>query len=105
MQVNSYDTLSQATDDLKKRGFDLDFNQKGDSLECTQDRSLRLRPEDFEIVEFHRFEGPSNPSDMSVVYAIESKTKNAKGVLIDAYGVYADEYSEGMLKKLDIRGR
>jgi hypothetical protein len=101
---NSYDTLSQATDALHKRGFDLDFNQKGKFLECVQDSKISLTPEDFEIVEFHRFEGESNPSDMSVVYALEAKD-GRRGVLIDAYGMYSDEYSPEMLAKFDIRGR
>lgn len=104
MNNNTYDTLSLATNDLKKRGFDLDFNQKGHCLVCVQDNAITLNPDDFEIVEFHRFEGDSNPDDMSVVYAIESKT-GQKGLMVDAYGVYAADYSREMLKKLDIRGR
>ncbi len=104
MENNMYDTLSQATDDLKKRGFTLDFDLKGDHLHCLQNQSLRLQPEDFEITEFHRFEGDSNPSDMSVVYALESRNGD-KGLLVDAYGAYADDYSPEMIKKLDIRGR
>ncbi len=102
--AHQYDTLSEATNDLHKRGFNLDFDQRGEYLECVQDKGICLNPEDFEIVEFHRFEGMSNPSDTSVVYALEAKN-GRKGILIDAYGAYADGYSAKMLKKLDIRGR
>lgn len=104
MNNNSYETLSLATNALRDRGYTLDFNQKGNCLECVQDQDIVLHPDDFEIVEFHRFEGDSNPGDMSVVYAIES-TSGVKGQLVDAYGVYAADYSRDMLKKLDIRGR
>lgn len=100
--MRSYDTLSQATDDLIKRGFTLNFEQKGSMLRCTEKQELQLEPEDFEIVEVYRFEGVSNPSDTSVVYAIQSKD-GSKGVMVDAYGMYADAYSPSMLKKLDIR--
>jgi hypothetical protein len=103
MQKN-YETLSQATDDLRERGFDLEFNQDGKTLNCLQDKSLVLNPDDFEIVEVHRFEGASDPSDTSVVYAVEGKN-GKRGVLVDAYGAYAVEYSPEMLKKLDIRDR
>jgi hypothetical protein len=100
----TYETLSQATDDLRKRGFELEFNQQGNQLSCLQDKSLVLNPADFEIVEVHRFEGATNPGDMSVVYAVEGKN-GKRGVMVDAYGAYAGEYSPEMLKKLDIRDR
>ncbi len=100
----NYDSLSQATDDLKKRGFELDFRQEGNRLICNQDADVSLNPEDFEIVEFYRFEGKSNPGDTSVVYAVEGND-DLRGILVDAYGAYAGEYSPEMLKKLDIRGR
>ncbi len=102
--MKNYDTLSEATNNLKKRGFVLDFEQKGTHLECTQQKDLKLDPGKFDIVEYHRFEGMSNPDDNSVVYAIESDD-GKKGLLVDAYGVYADEYSPEMLKQLDIRSR
>lgn len=101
--MKSYDTLSEATDDLRKRGFTLNFEQDGNCLRCT-DIDLSLKPEDFEIVEFHRFEGASNPSDTSVVYAV-STGDGQKGVLVDAYGAYSEAYSPAMLKKLDMRDR
>ncbi|MCA1750247.1 MAG: phosphoribosylpyrophosphate synthetase [Cryomorphaceae bacterium] len=100
----TYDTLSQATDDLRKRGFELEFNQDGKQLSCLKDPSIVLNPDDFEIVEVHRFEGATDPGDTSVVYAVEGK-KGQRGVLVDAYGVYGVEYSPEMLKKLDMRDR
>lgn len=100
----TYETLSQATDDLRKRGFTLEFNQDGKTLNCIQDESIILNPDDFEIVEVHRFEGNTDPGDTSVVYAVEGKN-GKRGVLVDAYGAYGVEYSPEMLKKLDMRDR
>lgn len=102
--TKNYESLSQATDDLKKRGFTLDFRQEGNRLICNQHADVALNPEDFEIVEFYRFEGKSNPGDTSIAYAVEGKA-DLRGILVDAYGAYAGEYSPEMLKKLDIRGR
>ena len=63
---------------------------------------MQLYPEDFMIDEFYRFEGMSNPSDNSIVYAISSKA-GIKGVLIDAYGVYAENLNDAMIQKLRIQ--
>ncbi|WP_299002578.1 hypothetical protein [uncultured Tenacibaculum sp.] len=41
----------------------------------------------------------SSPGDNSVVYAIQTKT-GVKGVLVDAFGVYADSLSPEMIQKL-----
>jgi hypothetical protein len=68
----SYETVTEALNDLKKRGFAADFNIQSNAIEC-RDLNIQLHPADFEIVEFYRFEGDSNPGDEEVVYAIESK--------------------------------
>src|SRR4026209_2626077 len=75
----SYDTVSQAVTGLKERGYSLDFNLKANSLEC---QGQKFNPMDFEITEFYRFEGNSDPGDEAVVYAIESRT-GLKGVLVN----------------------
>jgi hypothetical protein len=40
----------------------------------------------------------SNPDDNSILFAISSG--NLKGALVDAYGVYSENLTEGMIKKL-----
>lgn len=94
-----YETLSQGINDLKSRGFNIDFNLAGDCIECVSD-NIRLHPEDFEIVETYRFEGMTNPSDSSILFAIESKDGKHKGVFVDAFGAYSTELSEELKKKL-----
>lgn len=98
MEQHSYDTLVEALNDLKKRGFTHDFNLNNDCVVCTE-RSLSLSPEQFDIVETYRFEGETNPSDESILYAIESHD-GTKGVLVNAFGVYANPISDAMVKKL-----
>jgi hypothetical protein len=61
-----------------------------------------LEPDDFEIVEHHRFEGETNPSDSSIIYAIESKDGAMKGVLVGAYGMYSEAASDGLIRKLQV---
>ena len=97
--MESYETVTEALKGLKARGYELDFNIAFDKLLCTQ-HDITLNPDNFEITEVYRFEGESDPSDEDVVYAIESKERNIKGVLTSAYGMYADTASSAMLKKL-----
>ena len=47
-------------------------------------------PADVKVIDFNRFEGQSDPADNAIMYVIET-TDGVKGVLIDAYGAYADE--------------
>lgn len=96
-----YQTLSEATNGLRERGFTLDFNLKENCIHC-HTKDLRLSPAEFEVVEVYRFEGMSNPDDNSIVYAIES-ADGLKGVLVNAYGVYADEASDEIIAKLNIK--
>jgi hypothetical protein len=102
-KMNNYDTLSQAINSLKEKGYTEDFNLKADHLEYPA-KKLKLEPENFTIDEFHRFEGMSNPADMSVVYAVSADDENIKGVLVDAYGTYAEKLNPKMAKKLEMDG-
>ena len=99
--MKSYDTVTEAVKDLKARGFNIDFNLAFDKLICLEDNSC-LNPHEFEIVEVHRFEGETNPSDEDVVYAIKSKDGKIKGVVTSAFGVYADPVSNEMIQKLSM---
>ncbi len=97
----SYDTVSAATEGLRKRGYDLDFNIAFDQITCQQN-GVCLNPDQFEIVEHHRFEGNSDPGDSAIVFAVESKNGELKGILVDGYGASADAASDEMIRKLAI---
>lgn len=99
--MTTYTTLTEALDDLRRRGYTEDFNLKPTCLECAA-KQVELHPDDFEIAEVHRFEGATNPDDSEVVYAIRSKN-GLNGVLVDAYGAYANSLSTDMLAKLHFR--
>ncbi|MGB8192808.1 MAG: hypothetical protein WCF67_12850 [Chitinophagaceae bacterium] len=46
-------------------------------------------PSDIEVPDFFRFEGTSDPDDMSILYVIQT-SDGRKGTLVDAYGTYSD---------------
>lgn len=96
--MKNYDTLSEAINDLQKRGYTYDFNLKSECLECSSEK-LKIHPEDFHVDEIHRFEGMSSAGDNSILYAISSNAQ-VKGLLVDAYGMYAENISEAMRLKL-----
>ena len=99
--MESYDTVVAALNGLKARGYTLNFNLAFDKVICAENDNC-LNPHEFEIVEVHRFEGNTNPSDEDVVYAIESKDGVIKGVMTSAYGMYADGVSADMIQKLSM---
>jgi len=94
----SYDTVSEAVNGLKKRGYELDFNLEENCLVC---HAGKFDVKDFEIVEVYRFEGNSDPSDEAIVYAIES-VSGTKGLLVSGYGISAEGISAEMAKKLSV---
>lgn len=96
--MQQYDTLTEALADLRTRGYIHDYNLGGDCLHCPA-MDLRLNPEQFHIREYYRFEGPNDPADASVVYAIESDL-GVRGVLVNAYGMYADGITAELAHKL-----
>jgi hypothetical protein len=100
MTHHSYDSLSEALADLKKRGYTEDFNLKPYCLACPR-LQLEVQPEQFTIDETYRFEGMSNPDDNAVVYAV-SAPPELRGTLVDAYGVYAEALTPEMARKLRV---
>jgi len=96
--MKSYESLVDALDDLRKRGYEADFATDSVCLYCG-DLDIRLNPEEFILDEVYRFEGNSNPDDNAVLYAISSST-GVKGTLVDGYGAYSGNLSFEMAKKL-----
>jgi hypothetical protein len=98
----SFDTLTEAMQHLKAKEFTAEFTLQNNCLQL-DNTGIRLFPDDFEIVEVYRFEGNSDPADETVLYAIESKDKRKKGIVVAAYGMYSEAASEEMIKKFSIR--
>lgn len=96
-----FDSLVDALNDLNKRGYSGNLKLREDFLEETE-RNLVLYPSNFKVVESYRFEGPSDPADNCVVYAIESNSGDFKGVLVSGYGVYFDGASKDLIERLNI---
>ena len=98
--MKTFETLSEAMQDLKTRGYTNDFNLHPEWIECPPMR-LKFRASEFHVDEIYRFEGATNPDDSAVLFAIQSSA-GVKGILVDAYGAYADSLSPEMIRALTI---
>ncbi len=96
MQPPTFDSEAPALRDLARRGYCHNYNLTGAQL-----ADSRLYPGRFQVREVHRFEGTSNPDDMCVIYAIVSDD-GVKGVLVDAYGLYADSPATELMGPLSL---
>jgi hypothetical protein len=97
--MKNYETLVDATNDLMKRGYTANLSLEGDTID-DKSQDIHMTADDFSIDEFFRFEGASNPADMSIVYAVSSPKYNLKGILVNAYGTYANDSSSAIDAKL-----
>lgn len=84
---------------LKKEGFTKDFVVR-DGYLTYEGSPVGYKPETVKITSHYRFEGISDPSDNSIIYAIETHD-GTKGVLTDAYGVYADEKTNKFIRQVE----
>jgi hypothetical protein len=84
-------TLSQVLEKLRTKRIDTEYQWTKDGFTLGNDRFYQ--PADLTIIKVYRFEGITDPSDMSVLYVIEAKD-GAIGYSIDAYGVYSNHDNE-----------
>ena len=93
-------TLSQVTEILRNKGYTAEFEMTEKGFKAKT--GTPISPDKIKIRKVYRFEGESDPSDMSILFAMETE-EGVKGILIDAYGTYAGNEPEALsdfLKKV-----
>ncbi len=93
--MNEMKTISQRIKELKSEGYTEDFYFEDGTLNS---ENSRFKAADIEkIVEF-RFEGKSNPDDLSILYQIIT-LDGTKGTIVDGFGPTGDpELAQFLLK-------
>ncbi|MDB5200696.1 MAG: hypothetical protein JWQ27_105 [Ferruginibacter sp.] len=92
MQVpHPMNTVSQVLEKLRQKKMDNEFRWYKQGFSVNQ--SKFYQPEDCRIVKTYRFEGMSDPGDMSILYIIQTND-GLTGYSLDAYGVYSDHDGE-----------
>ena len=97
--MENYETLSEAIDALKSQGYTEDLNLKANCLECISGHK-KLLANEFKVDKSFRFDVDEDPSDQAMLYAISSEKHAMKGLLVNGYGVYSDDATNEILKKL-----
>lgn len=82
-----------------KKGFKADFRVTENGLESSANNKV-FQPSDVCIENFYRFEGESDPADSTILYLIKTRS-GLKGVLLDAYGAYADDNVTTFIKNVE----
>ncbi|HEX2964057.1 MAG: hypothetical protein HF300_08335 [Ignavibacteria bacterium] len=80
-------TLSQTINHLRDKGYTNDFKMTDLGMTSKETKEV-FKPEELTIERVYRFEGESNPDDMSVIYLIKADN-GTKGLFVDAYGAYS----------------
>jgi hypothetical protein len=96
--MKHYDSVIDALNDLKERGYYADFTTDTVCLYCGE-IDIRFHPEEFQVDEVYHFKGSPNPQDHSLLYAITSST-GIKGTLTATSGTYPEHLNPEMIKKL-----
>lgn len=83
-----------------KNGYTESFKVTRNGLTPDKEPETSYAPEQVQVVNFYRFEGESDPADNSIMYQIETQD-GRKGVLVDAYGTYADEKVNKFMQQVE----
>ena len=81
-------TLMDALNAAARRGFTEHFTVTRGRLRNAQSGVL-FDADEVTICGYERFEGVSDPDDMSILYTIRTRS-GVRGALTDAYGTYSD---------------
>jgi|SRR5215831_2814643 len=80
-------TLRETIDRLNLEGFTGHFGVRANRLR-ELGTGLTFRADELRVCDCFRFEEASDPGEMAIVYAIESRT-GVRGTLVDALGIYS----------------
>jgi hypothetical protein len=94
-------TLASTMEDLARRGFTEHFRVVGNKLAAVVQGKV-FPADQVMIAEYHRFEGVSDPDDMAILYAIETRS-GLRGTLTDAFGVYSDPLVGAFMNGVPVR--
>jgi hypothetical protein len=86
-------------EELHEKGFTEHLTVSGDRL-VVLDRDVSFSADEVVIRCVERFEGISDPDDMSVVYAIETES-GLRGTLTDAFGVYSNPEVTAFIERVE----
>jgi len=100
MTAYTYRTMTEAVNGLQERGFTANI-ELINGLFHDVNGGRTFRADELTIVEHHRFEGLSDPDDSAVCYGLQARD-GTRGILVDAYGTYANPAVSELLAKVRV---
>jgi len=94
------ETLAHALDRLTSAGFSEHFRATDRGLEATGS-GRTYDPEALEIADVVRFEGPTDPADESILFALRCGADGVKGTYVVPYGPGMDALDAEMVIRLE----
>ena len=101
--MEHFTTVTEAMESLRQRGYTYEFAPEGNHLKANGE-AMRVRSNEFNVDEFHRVEGTSDPGDEMTVFGITT-SNGKKGIFVMAQGTYANEASSELMAKFSISDR
>ncbi len=74
--------LTEALNELKSSGYTCNFIKKNEFLYCSE-KEMNFRSYELNITEKFRYENKNEPSENTVLYAVESPEYGLKGFLVN----------------------
>jgi hypothetical protein len=93
------ETLREALDRLSRKGYVDEFHAEADGLRSRATGAI-APPETFRVDEIVRFEGESDPSDESAIFALSLPGNGGRGTYTVAYGTLMDATDAEMVRRL-----
>src|SRR5262245_64442488 len=93
------ETLSEAVDRLRAAGYHDSFRAEARGMRALAAGRL-YAPEELAIDETVRFEGPTDPGDEAILFAIRSRDGAVRGTFVSGYGTAVDPANAELVHRL-----
>ena len=103
-QHHAPNTVTDALEMLRGLGYTADFELDGDRLRSTAGQAA-CAVDEAVVEHLYRFEGPSDPGDEMIVFALFDPATGVRGTLATAFGHSADPELASHLADLTRRFR
>ena len=98
------ETLSEALDRLRSAGYRDSFRAEAGGIRALAAGRL-YAPEELVIDETVRFEGPTDPGDEAILFALRARDGAMRGTFVSGYGPSVDPASAEFVRRLPGPGR
>lgn len=100
--ISTEKTLVEVMAVLRERGYTKDFNLLEENISYnTGGPAVDLA--DIVIDKSYRFASGNDPEDEAILYAMRNTKDGAKGVFVNAYGVYSDSGADRVIARIKVQ--